>query len=205
MVLKYGVLYSASTIFLLRKYGKDSALVKEDSEFHMYTLDMQHFLERGWNYFKDFKDMFFHGCHFLDEKMFPSHFLFANFQCLRCVECCKHYDCIEVTEEQIENWEVEGRYDILRYVDTDLKEIVSEDFEGDRTYQGCPLCKKARNKPYYGCRIHDNKPQGCRGFLCRKSIPVSHINYQDVEDLIKKIGLERYLKLVEWKGEWSIR
>jgi len=143
-------------------------------------------------YFKDPKDVFKLG-RYLDGKHFPEHVIFANFQCLRCGLCCKNYDCVQVAEELILKWQVEDRENVLRHVDEDLSEIYSD------SWTGCPLCRKVRSKPYYACRIDSDKEfiPICKEYLCSKSVPVAHINFRDVDELIEIIGLERYYALIE--------
>lgn len=143
-------------------------------------------------YFKDPKEVFKLGS-YLDEKHFPKHVIFANFQCLRCGLCCKNYDCVQIAEELILKWQIEDRQDVLRHLDKDLSEIFSD------SWTGCPLCRKVRNKSYYVCRINSEKEfiPVCKAYLCSKSVPVAHISFRDVDELIGMIGLERYYALIE--------
>jgi len=143
--------------------------------------------------------------------MFPKHFLFANFQCLRCGQCCR--DQIGVEAEDIQRWLDAMRIDILACVDCykrgNLCAIVSNDtlcadcFEARKeTVAGghsmrCPFVRKVRKKPYYYCRIHATRPEGCSGYLCMKSLPVAHLNWSNLEELIARVGLQRYLDLTK--------
>lgn len=159
-------------------------------------------------YFKSFKDMMYIGLYYLNEKNFPKTFIFGNFQCLRCGLCCKNYECVPVMPELIRKWESERREDILRYV------FVLRDEKGNifaeiypRGMTGCPLCWKVRGKPYHSCKIQRDKHflPVCKAYLCSKSIPVAHLNYKDVEELIGIIGLEEYYTLIErdWGEEFD--
>jgi hypothetical protein len=38
-------------------------------------------------------------------------------------------------------------------------------------------------------------PETCLGYLCRKSLPVAHLKWKDVDELIGKIGLSGYTEL----------
>lgn len=151
-------------------------------------------------YFKNLKDIFYSNL-YVGRKNIPKHFVFANFQCLRCALCCKNYDAVQVFPEQIKKWESEGRDDILKYIwalprkngTIFVAEICSHDLGG------CPLCRKVRGTPYYYCGIRSAKKNlpACKVYLCSKSLPVAHLNYEDVEELIKIIGLESYYALIE--------
>ena len=160
-------------------------------------------------YFKDPRDIFKIGL-YLDEKHFPRHFLFANFQCLRCGLCCKNYECVPVEGSQVRKWELEGREDILKYVviylrSEDDRVILAEIYPRGMT--GCPLCRKVKGKPYYSCKIHSVKESLpiCKAYLCSKSIPVAHLNYKNIDDLIALIGLDAYYSLIErdWGEEFD--
>ena len=95
---------------------------------------------------------------------FPKHFVFANFQCLRCGELCD--DQRDVYREDIKRWMIEFRYDILCHVRCWSKDgfcaylsNLHEPCEGCRggmivafSMSGrCPFVRKVRNKPYYKC------------------------------------------------------
>jgi len=157
-----------------------------------------------WCYLKDPKDAF-RFVLYLDEKHFPKHFIFSNFQCLRCGLCCKNYDCAEIERGQIEEWELEGREDILKYIW--LPDGFSCGEVENPSWRGCPFCRKAKGKPYYNCKIHfaKNHLPVCKAYLCSKSIPVAHLNYESVEELIELIGIERYYSLIEkdWGEEFD--
>lgn len=145
---------------------------------------------------------------YLNDKHFPQHFVFANFQCLRCGLCCKNYEDVEVEEEQIRNWTLENREDILKYVDIiPLQDGHIHAEIVPPSWTGCPLCRKARGKPYYSCKINYAKSHVpvCKAYLCSKSIPVAHIDYKNVDELINIIGLESYYSLIErvWGEEFD--
>lgn len=63
--------------------------------------------------------------------------------------------------------------------------------------------RKVRGKPYYYCRIEEAKefPPICRAYVCSKSIPVAHLNYKDIDELLEIIGLDVYYAFVE--REWG--
>jgi len=166
--------------------------------------------ERCWLYYKDPRWLFTHLFFHFNER-FPKHFIFANFQCLRCGECCN--DQRAVYREDIETWMIDLRYDILEHVDCfekgwctshcdlvepcddcddTIKEIVTNSYSGR-----CPFVRKVRNKPYYKCRIHDTRPEECRGYLCEKSLLIAYLNWDDIEELIREIGIEQLRSL--WK------
>lgn len=157
---------------------------------------------------KDPSDMIKLGRH-LDAKRFPKHFLFANFQCLRCGLCCKKYKGIDVLDKSaIKKWVENSREDVLKHLT-----VVFDDPEGffraeiDQEGPGCPLICKMNGKPYYGCGIHlekDSLPI-CSSYICNKSIPVGNLSFADVDELIEKIGLERYKELVDkyWDNDFA--
>jgi len=142
---------------------------------------------------------------------FPKHFCFANFQCLRCGQRCN--DQRVVRTEDIRRWFNEERFDILEHVYCYEKgdfcgaityidpcnncSTTSKDIVTNRPSARCPFVRKVRNKPYYKCRIHGTKTEECAGYLCMKSVPVAHLNWNDVDELIAMIGLEKYLDLTK--------
>lgn len=165
-------------------------------------------LEKEYGILTDDVLKIFQELRFTFNHRFPQHFCFANFQCLRCGQLCNDGRVVET--EDIRRWLDEGRSDILEHVcccsknvfcgelvGTDpcddcsmtIKEIVAD------TNGRCPFVRKVRNKPYYKCRIHDTKTEECSGYLCMKSVPVAHLNWNSVEELISMIGLEKYLDL----------
>ena len=163
-------------------------------------------------YFRDPKDIFSLNLHeyaHVGDKPFPKHFFFANFQCLRCGLCCKNYEAVEIYPEQVEKWELEGREDILKHIwtlrDNSGRIVIAEVFS--RSWRGCPLCRKITGKPYYYCRIQSAKKNipVCKAYLCSKSLPVAHLNYKDVDELIELIGVDGYYALIErdWGEEFD--
>ena len=68
-----------------------------------------------------------------------------------------------------------------------------------RSFTGCHLCRKVRGKPYRYCKIQSAKDHLpiCKAYLCSKSIPVAHLNYKDVDELIEMIGIHGYYSLIE--------
>jgi len=103
-----------------------------------------------------------------------------EFRCLRCGKCCEHERDVDV--EDIERWIGEGRYDILENVlcyskpgfcaeelgypceDCSKAEKVIVN-RSDSTK--CPFLRKAKNKPYYECTIHNTKPRDCADWICQ--------------------------------------
>jgi len=156
-----------------------------------------------------FMDKFLRHCHLIDPEEailrgkhlgwnhFPEHFIFGNFSCLRCGLCCKNWEFVEVNKEQIKKWEIEGREDVLKYIPYIDGRSTGEIYpRGDH---GCPMCRKVVNKPYYSCRIQDSKENlpVCRDYICRKSLPVAHLDFKNVDELIKIVGLNKYYRLIE--------
>jgi len=74
-------------------------------------------------YFMNPKDIFFLNL-YMGKKHIPKHFVFANFQCLRCGLCCKNYEVVQFYREQIKKWESEGREDILKHI-WDLRDKIT--------------------------------------------------------------------------------
>ena len=145
--------------------------------------------------------------HFNDR--FPKHLFFANFQCLRCGDCCNHERT--VYRKDIERWITTRRFDILEHVFCSRKwgrcinHIGDEPCEGCRSAEivanswsfRCPFVRKVPNKLNYTCRIDDTKPEECSEHLCEKSLPVANLDWTSVEELIQKIGIERYKSLIK--------
>ena len=147
--------------------------------------------------FKDPKEVFRIGLH-LDEKHFPKHIIFGNFQCLRCGLCCKNYNDVTVPRALISRWQRASRSDLLKHVDLEMREIYSEP-----SWLGCKFCRKVRNKPYYSCKVNSFKEfmPVCKTYLCSKSTPVAHLDFKDIDDLIELIGLSAYYGLIE--TDWN--
>jgi len=188
---------------------------KKDEDLDMWTNS-----RFNYDYGLDYQDplqVFELAQHF--SLKFPKHFIFGNFQCLRCGECCQ-WDWRHVYRNDIKRWILETRYDILRYVtcseysDVRLASCASrflhydeqnpcENCRGGDIYPidggKCPFVTKVRTKPYYKCRIHDTVPEECSEWLCGKSSSISHLNWDNIEDLIQKIGIERYNSLIKGK------
>lgn len=179
--------------FIDEVFGLEKAV---HSDFFLFTFPLFHF--------KNPKDIFDLGLH-LDEKHFPKHFFFANFQCLRCGLCCKNYECVAVDWNQVNKWIVEDREDILQYVVGLNLPFFPEIYP--RAMIGCPMSRKVKNKAYYICKINDVKEYipVCKSYLCSKSIPIAHLNYKDIDELIQKIGIDEYYSLIErnWDEEFD--
>jgi hypothetical protein len=137
---------------------------------------------------------------------FPRHLLFLNLDCLWCGLYCKNYETPDVVGNLASKIEEDQRYDLLNLVDqyTEAGGGVSTNMDAS-----CRALRKVRNKPYFYCRLNDYKNYltTCRDYLCSKSIPVSNINYSSIDELINKIGLDRYIELIktDWEEEfdWS--
>jgi len=129
-------------------------------------------------------------------------------KCLRCGECCDNERT--VYRSDIERWMTIGRFDILKHVfcskkwDWCINHVYDEPCEDCSSAKivsaswslRCLLLRKVPNKPYYTCRIHNTKPEECLGYFCEKSLPVAHLDWVDVENLIQKIGIEQYKSLI---------
>lgn len=159
-------------------------------------------------YSKDSSDIFRLG-RYLDEKRFPQHLFFANFQCLRCGLCCKKYTGIDVLDKAaIKKWKETSREDVLEHLT-----VLFDDPEGffraeiNQEKPGCPLICKMDGKTYFGCGIHTEKDSLpiCSSYICNKSIPVGHLDFADVDELIKKIGFDRYKELIDkyWDNDFA--
>jgi len=151
----------------------------------------------------------FHHMISLQLKRFPRDIIFANFQCLRCGLCCKNYEGADIFGDLEEKLKSDGKEHLLKYIwivrckDGAIGGTIP-------TARGsCTLCRKAYSKPYYHCRINDYKEYlpTCSAYLCSKSLPVAHLNYNDIDELIELLGLEEYDKLIrrDWGEEfdWS--
>jgi hypothetical protein len=142
---------------------------------------------------------------------FPQHFIFANFQCLRCGECCD--DQRSVYKGDIQRWTSELRYDIIENVECYDKgdwciNIIDfepcDDCSGGETINAsdsmrCPFVRKVRNKLYYKCRIRDSRTEECSGYLCNKSLPIANLKLNGVEEIIQKKGIRELRKL--WRRQ----
>ena len=84
---------------------------KRDEDFDMWT--NSRFNDDYGLYYKDPLQVFGLMQHL--SLKFPRHFIFGNFQCLRCGECC-HRDSRHIYRNDIKRWILESRYDILSHV-----------------------------------------------------------------------------------------
>ncbi len=100
--------------------------------------------------------------------------LFSNsddFKCRQCGLCCQVF-CgteIEITEKDIGRWTLNGREDILEWVDfINFGDHVEIDFPIHPTkntqVDRCPFLGKLSGQDIYICKINDMKPTGCREF-----------------------------------------
>ena len=93
-----------------------------------------------------------------------------GFKCQQCGKCCQVYvNLIQVTEEDVDRWMVEGREDILKWVScVDFGDHIEYDFPidpvTDEDIERCPFLRKLPNKDVYVCRIHNTKPEACTRF-----------------------------------------
>lgn len=95
-----------------------------------------------------------------------------GFVCKQCGHCCislpDAYGC-NAYEEDIDRWELEDRFDILKWVEahyTKEGELIYADlwispYDGEEVDK-CPWLRK-KGKRYY-CKIHDTKPYHCAAF-----------------------------------------
>jgi len=94
-----------------------------------------------------------------------------DFQCQQCGLCCQVF-CgteIEITEKDLDRWMLDGREDILEWVDSiNFGDHVEHDFPIHPTkntqVDRCPFLEKLPHKDIYICKINDTKPTGCREF-----------------------------------------
>jgi len=196
-------------------WKKATMYAKKDEDFDMWTSS-----RFNYDYGLDYQDplqVFKLVQHF--SLKFPRHFIFGNFQCLWCGECC-NWERSYVYRDDIKRWIKESRYDILRHVRcskcSDARPVSCanrflhynfqnpcENCQGGNIYPlydgKCTFLTKVRNKPYYKCGIHDTTPEECSEWLCGKSLPISHLNWDNIEDIIQKIGIERYNSLIKGK------
>jgi Fe-S-cluster containining protein len=88
------------------------------------------------------------------------------FECKQCGRCCLKYgNCLSATQNDIDRWEEEGRYDILELA-------WSGDLWVDRMHKEafrCPWLRKLPGKDKYICRIHDTKPDECAEYPVSKA------------------------------------
>lgn len=145
---------------------------------------------------------------------FPRHFFFANFRCLRCGKCCRHYvPPIRIHTEEIKRWIKERKRGILEHIwcfkkegycaervsknstCADCRSNIMQIERRSTRGKGCPFLRRVRNRPYYECGIHNAAPETCSGYLCQKSLTVAHLNWRNVDELIAKLGLSEYRKL----------
>ena len=97
----------------------------------------------------------------------------TDFKCKQCGNCCLNLrDAFSTcaTDQDIQMWEREGRYDILEWVDPiylDDKDCIYDiwinPITGDAVKR-CPWLKQLPDREKYICRIHDVKPKHCRDY-----------------------------------------
>ncbi|MBN1636257.1 MAG: YkgJ family cysteine cluster protein [Deltaproteobacteria bacterium] len=84
--------------------------------------------------------------------------------CLRCGKCCQTDMVAYATQEDIERWRAEKRFDILDHVETH-----SPIWAGDhlvrrdgQTQHGCPFLRIVDG--HCECKIYETRPDVCRTF-----------------------------------------
>ncbi len=95
-----------------------------------------------------------------------------TFKCKQCGNCCLNLnDAFQtsVSDDDVAIWEMEGRYDILEWVNSIplgegyyIHDIWIHPKHGD--VWRCPWLRKLPNKDKYICRIQDVKPEHCRNY-----------------------------------------
>ena len=90
-----------------------------------------------------------------------------TFNCKQCGHCCMNLSGAYynfVLDEDVDRWELEGRYDILKFVDQSsfCNDIWINQETGEELGR-CPWLKKLPDKKYI-CRIHHTKPAHCRNY-----------------------------------------
>ncbi len=96
-----------------------------------------------------------------------------KFTCRQCGQCCINLSGAfqtTVSDEDVAMWEMEGRYDILEWVDSFplgddayIHDIWIHPEHGEDVSR-CPWLRKLPGKEKYICRIHDLKPEHCRNY-----------------------------------------
>jgi Fe-S-cluster containining protein len=99
-------------------------------------------------------------------------------ECKRCGKCCTDEEIlitVKATSKDIERWVVQGRYDILDYLEPIIDyENGEEEFEQRGLFfdpitkerlDRCPFFKRIENG-LTQCRIHDTKPSCCENYYC---------------------------------------
>jgi len=91
-----------------------------------------------------------------------------KFHCKQCGHCCINLSgayCNSVLDEDVNRWELEDRYDILKFVDqSSFFNDIWIDQETGEELDRCPWLKRLPNTDTYICRIHHTKPTHCRNY-----------------------------------------
>ncbi len=100
-----------------------------------------------------------------------------DFKCKQCGNCCLHlsgaFD-VCVSEEDIQVWRDNFRFDILEWVDAihiGEDQYVYDIWINPRTGEDvtrCPWLRKLPKQDKYICRINDMKPEHCRNYPLSK-------------------------------------
>ena len=90
-----------------------------------------------------------------------------TFNCKQCGHCCMNLSGAYynfVLDEDVDRWELEGRHDILKFVDqSSFFNDIWIDQETEEELGRCPWLKQLPDKKYI-CRIHHTKPAHCRNY-----------------------------------------
>lgn len=93
--------------------------------------------------------------------------------CTGCGKCCtnaSYMGSMAATREDMERWRKEGRDDILQYA-AELPHLGSADLwihpVSGLELTRCPFVRKSGSR--YICKIHDTRPEVCRGYPYRYS------------------------------------
>ena len=93
--------------------------------------------------------------------------------CQRSGRCCQMLvseGALDITDEDIQRWEVQGRDDILQWVSVMTApngEVVFADFPvhpDGKEVERCPFL--AKEGTHFVCSIHETKPTVCAEFHC---------------------------------------
>lgn len=135
--------------------------------------------------------------------------------CDRCGSCCVQIrEIVDITEEDVQRWITQRRFDILQYCDGWDKGCVKEKPEKVLSHlmsginmemwfdsytkdelDLCPFLKKDYGKPQFKCMIHDTKPEVCMDYLCKiKSL-----------DIVKKPFKENFKEYQRRKSQLANR
>lgn len=83
--------------------------------------------------------------------------------CTKCGKCCLQYHggLGTASDEDLARWQ--DRPDILAYVQAFIPDLWVSPVTGEETTR-CPWLRKVARQEKYNCRIHDRRPDVCRGY-----------------------------------------